>query len=170
MIQTAQSLEVTAILRMKKGNMKYRVSGPNGKIELLDAKALYRRAVKGAWKKVRGMPYRAVSLDIELDLTEEEDKESKCIDTKLLFARGVSADEKASAGKKDRALFLTTAPSMSLSKVLEVYALHRGIETFTSRRQNSTWDFSGADLDICLSRGVYSSDGDTLFDVAVCQT
>ena len=69
------------------------------------------------------MPYRAVQLDIELGLTEEENKEPKCIDAKLLFVRGVSADEKASAGKKDWALLLTTDPSMSLRKILEVYAL-----------------------------------------------
>ena len=158
MIQTAQSLAVTAILRMKKGNMKYRVSGSNGKIELLDAKALYQRAVKGEWKKVRGMPYRAVPLDIELDLTEEENKEPRRIDAKLLFVRGVSADEKASAGKKDWALFLTTDPSMSLSKILEVYALRWGIEVyFKEAKQHlgflkeQTWTFASHTASIHLT-------------------
>ena len=47
MIQTALSMDVTAVLRMKKGNMKYRTERSNGRIDELDAKALYKRAVKG---------------------------------------------------------------------------------------------------------------------------
>ena len=120
MIQTAESLGVTAILRMKKGKMKYRIAAANGQFDALDAKELYRHAVRGEWKKVRGLPYRAVQLDVELDVTEEGKKKPKWIKAKLLFVRGVAADGEASAGKKDWALFLTTDPSMSLSKILEI--------------------------------------------------
>ena len=158
MIKTAQSLDVTAILRMKKGNMKYRVSGSNGKLDTLDAKALYRYAVKGEWKKVRGLPYRAVQLDVELDLKEEGEKKPKWIKAKLLFVRGVAADEKACAGKKEWALFLTTDPSMSLSKILEVYALRWGIEVyFKEAKQHlgflkeQTWTFASHTASIHLT-------------------
>ena len=51
MIETALSLDVTGLLRMKKNKMKYRAVGPRGQIEMLDANALYHKAVKGAWKK-----------------------------------------------------------------------------------------------------------------------
>jgi len=37
---------------------------------------------------------------------------------------------KASVGKKDWALFLTTASEMSLTKILEIYALRWGIEVY----------------------------------------
>ena len=130
MIRTAQSLDITAILRMKKNTMKYRVTGTKGKAEELDAKALYQRAVKGEWKKVRGLPYRAVTIEVELDVGNKEDKEPKLIKTRLLFVRGVKAEGKASISKKDWALFLTTAPEMSLTKILEIYALRWAIEVY----------------------------------------
>ena len=130
MIHTAQSLDVTAILRMKKNSMKYRVTGTKGNVDKLDAKALYQRAVKGEWKKVRGLPYRAVAIDVELDVGNKKDKEPNLIKTRLLFVRGADAKGKASVGKKDWALFLTTEPEMSLTKILEIYALRWGIEVY----------------------------------------
>jgi len=54
----------------------------------------------------------------------------KWIKVKLLFVRGTASDGKASAGKKDWALFLTTAPEMSMSKILEIYALRWSIEVY----------------------------------------
>ena len=42
--------------------MKYRIAGANGDFNTLDAKELYQQVVKGDWKKVRGLPYRAVQL------------------------------------------------------------------------------------------------------------
>ncbi len=30
----------------------------------MEAKEIYRHAVRGEWKKVRGLPYRAVQLDV----------------------------------------------------------------------------------------------------------
>jgi len=105
MIQTTQSLDVTAILRMKKNKMKYHVVKKTGKREGLDAKALYQRAVKGKWTKVRNMPYQAVSMDVELDIAEKGDKGSKWIKVKLLFVRGTVSDGKACAGKKTGLFF-----------------------------------------------------------------
>ena len=158
MIQTAQSLDVTAILRMKKSKLKYRIVGAKGKTEAFDAKALYQRTVKGQWKKVRGMPYRAVAVDVELDLREKGGKEAKWTDVKLLFVRGATTDDKPSAGKKDWALFLTTAPDMSLSRILEIYALRWGIEVyFKEAKQHlgflkeQTWTFASHTASIHLT-------------------
>jgi len=158
MIRTAQSLDVTAILRMKKNKTKYHVTGVNGKTRDMDANALYQRAVKGEWKKVRGMPYQAVSMVVELDITEKKEKEAKLIKVRLLFVRGADADGKASVSKKDWALFLTTAPEMGLTKILEVYALRWGIEVyFKEAKQHlgflkeQTWTFASHTASIHLT-------------------
>ncbi len=158
MIQTTQSLAITAILRMKKTKMKYRVVGATGQIEELDAKEIYHRAVKGEWKKVRGMPYRAVPVDVELDLANKGEKNPKRIKVRLLFVRGAAADGKACVGKKDWALFLTTAADMSLTKILEIYALRWSIEVyFKEAKQHlgflkeQTWTFASHTASIHLT-------------------
>ena len=160
-VQTAQSLGLTAVLRMKKNKMKYRFMGHGGRVLELDAKALYQRAVKGEWKKVHGMPYRAVTLDVELDIANEQEKKEKStrwIPIRLLFLRGAASTEKPSVGKKDWALFLTTDPDMSMTKTLEVYSLRWGIEVyFKEAKQNlgflqeQTWTFASHTASIHLT-------------------
>jgi len=130
MIQTALSLDVTAILRMKKNTMKYQVLTAAGETESLNAKELYQRAVKGEWKKIDGMPYRAVAMNVALDIADDTEKTTQRITVKLLFVRGVADDSKASAGKKDWALFLTTDSDMCMTTLLEIYALRWGIEVY----------------------------------------
>ena len=85
-------------------------------------------------------------------------KKSKWIKAKLLFVRGLSAEGKARAGKKDWALFLTTDPSMCLSKILEIYALRWGIEVyFKEAKQHlgflkeQTWTFASHTASIHLT-------------------
>lgn len=48
MIRASLELKITAVLRMKKGNTKYRLKCGNRFVEL-DAKALYKRAVRKQW-------------------------------------------------------------------------------------------------------------------------
>lgn len=160
-IQMARSLGLTAVLRMKKNKLKYRFVGHSGKAVELDAQALYRRAVKGHWKKVQGMPYRAVTLDVELDIVNEQAKTENTtqhIPVRLLFVRGADSMEKPSAGKKDWAMFLTTDPSMSVTKTLEVYALRWGIEVYFKEAkqhlgflQEQTWTFASHTASIHLT-------------------
>ena len=50
--------------------MKYRVMTDSGDKQLLDAQQLYAREVKRRWRKVRGMPWRAVAVEVELDVSE----------------------------------------------------------------------------------------------------
>ena len=47
-----------------------------------------------------------------------------------MFVRGVHEPGEPEVGKKDRALFLCTAPGLAMSKMLEVYALRWGIEVY----------------------------------------
>jgi len=130
MIRTALELEVCAILRMKKGKMKYRAVVNGQKKQLLNAQELYTYAVKREWKKVRGLPWKAVTLDVELDLAEKGVKKSRWQPVRLLFVRGLKELGEAEVSKKDWALFLTTDIKLSMSKMLETYALRWGIEVY----------------------------------------
>ena len=159
MIQAAQSLALTAVLRMKKNKMNYHLIDENGETRALNAEGLYKYAVKGEWKKVGGMPYYAVTLDVEIDIaSEEEKKTNQRIKVRLLFVRGATEGEKPSVGKKDWALFLTTDVGMSVAETLEVYALRWGIEVyFKEAKQNlgflqeQTWTFASHTASIHLS-------------------
>jgi hypothetical protein len=130
MIRTALDLEVCPILRMKKNKMKYRVVIKGRKKVLLDAKELYAHVVKGEWTKVRGLPWKSVALEVELDVSEEKQTQPEWKAVKLLFVRGVNEPGEPEAGKKDWALFLTTDVQISTSKMLEIYALRWGIEVY----------------------------------------
>jgi SRSO17 transposase len=128
-IKTALAQQLTPVLRMKKNKTKYRVQ-IGGKSQNLDAKELYQRLVKKQWRKVHNMPYRAVEIDVELSLSESNEKADKWIKAKLLFVRGLKDDATAQASQKDWALFLTTDTTMGLSKMLEIYALRWAIEVY----------------------------------------
>ncbi len=158
MIETALSLAVTGIFRMKKNKMKYRIVSQTGQIEALDANALYHKAVKGEWKKVRGMPYRAVTMDVELDIALGNNKKPNIINVRLLFVRGATEQSKPCVGKKDWALFLSTDPDMRLTRILEIYALRWGIEVyFKEAKQHlgflkeQTWTFASHTASIHLT-------------------
>lgn len=130
MLRTALELDIGAILRMKKNRMKYRITDNGPTDPLLDARALYAHAVKRQWKKVRGLPWKAVLLDVELDLAADEDPEPRWTPVRLLFVRGLREVGEPEAGKKDWALFLTTDPGLSMSRMLEIYALRWAIEVY----------------------------------------
>lgn len=158
MIETALSLDVVGLLRMKKNKLKYRAMDPHGRIEALDANGLYHQAVKGEWKKVCGMPYRAVTLDVSLDIATDKNKEPNIINVRLLFVRGATAQSKPCVSKKDWALFLTTDPEMSMTEMLEIYALRWSIEVyFKEAKQHlgflkeQTWTFASHTASIHLT-------------------
>lgn len=130
MIRTALDLGVCPILRMKKGNMKYRAVIKGRKKVLLDAKELYAHAVKQSWTKVQGLPWKAVSLEVEVDLSEKKQNKPEWVTVKLLFVRGLNEPEQLDCGKKNWALFLTTDTQLSMKKMLEIYALRWGIEVY----------------------------------------
>ena len=57
---------------------------------------------------MRDLPWKAVSLDVELGLAEDGEKTPRWQAARLLFVRGLKESGEADAGKKDWALFLTT--------------------------------------------------------------
>ena len=130
MIRSALKLELCAILRMKKGQMNYRLGMDGQAKQLLNAQELYRCAVKREWQKVPGLPWKAVALEVELDLAEKGGKEPRWQTLRLLFVRGLKEPGAAKPGKKDWALFLTTDLQLSMSTMLEIYALRWGIEVY----------------------------------------
>lgn len=161
MMRTALGLEMCAILRMKKSKMKYRAVIKGRKKEFLNAQALYTGVVKREWKKVRGLPWKAVSLDVELDLAEDDEKTPRWQAVRLLFVRGLKEPGEADAGKKDWALFLTTDVQLSMSKMLATYALRWGIEVYFKeakqhlgflKEQTATFASHTASIHLCAIR------------------
>lgn len=160
MIRSAMELELCPILRMKKNKMKYRVK-VGGRKKMLNAKELYALVAKNNWQKVRGLPWKAISREVELDMSEESTKSPEWKKIKLLFVRGLKEPDESTAGKKSWALFLTTDEKLSLSKMLEVYALRWGIEVyFKEAKQHlgflaeQTWSFAShtASIHLCAIR------------------
>lgn len=161
MIRTALELDTCAILRMKKSKMKYRAVVKGRSKQMLNAQEFYSYAVKSEWKKVRGMPWKAVSLDVELDLAEEDEKKPQWTQVRLLFVRGLKEPNDTEMGKKDWALFLTTDIDLSMSKMLETYALRWGIEVYFKeakqhlgflKEQTATFASHTASIHLCAIR------------------
>ena len=100
MIRAAYELGVCAVLRMKKGAMKYRVSTGGGEPQMLDAKALFALQVRKRWRKVRGLPWRAVSVEVELDVSQAKERSAQYKRVQLLFVRGVHEPGEPEVGKK----------------------------------------------------------------------
>lgn len=161
MMRAALGLEMCAILRMKKSKMRYRAVIKGRKHEFLNAQELYAGVVKREWKKVRGLPWKAVSLDVELDLAEDDDKTPRWQAVRLLFVRGLTEPGEADAGQKDWALFLSTDVQLGMSKMLEIYALRWGIEVYFKeakqhlgflKEQTATFASHTASIHLCAIR------------------
>jgi SRSO17 transposase len=132
-LRTAEESLLTAVLRMKKDQAKYRHTAyRQGQpvVRDVDVNALYRDAVRGRWDKIPGQPYQAKALDVELNLAESAKEPERWVKVRLLFVRGVVEGDKAQPGKHDWAVFLTTDPSLGPQRILEIYALRWAIEVY----------------------------------------
>lgn len=132
-LRTAEESLLTAVLRMKKDQTKYRHTAyRQGQpvVRDVDVNALYRDAVRGRWDKIPGQPYQAKALDVELNLAESAKEPERWVKVRLLFVRGVVEGDKAQPGKHDWAVFLTTDPSLGPQRILEIYALRWAIEVY----------------------------------------
>lgn len=131
MMRAAMQLGMVAILRMKRNRTMYRVPHGNG-YTLLDANELYRRAVRKHWVQVADLPWKAVEMLVEIDLSTAKGKHAKPSyqPVKLLFVRGINDKQDRTASRKDWALFLSTDASISSTKMLQVYALRWSIEVY----------------------------------------
>ncbi len=128
-LKLTEEESLTAILRMKKNKMKYRLMTTSGTYLSLSAVGLYKDQVKGQWAKIKGGPYQSKSIIVELNLAQSNKESDHWVRVKLLFVRGVN-EEKQQAGKNDWALFLSTDSHLSDEKVLEIYALRWGVEVY----------------------------------------
>ena len=132
MIRMADEQLLTAILRMKKNTMKYRLTEyQEGKLvhRDMDVKALYKFCVRCQWQKIPGLPYLAKALNVELNLSSNSDEPENFIKVRLLFVRGVNPD-KSQPAKHDWAVFLTTDISLEPQRILELYAMRWAIEVY----------------------------------------
>ena len=132
MIRLTQETDLVPVLRMKKNNMKYRMSEfVRGNIvsRELDLRALYKRCVRKAWQPIPGQKYQANVVDVELNLAESKDSE-QWVKVRLLFVRGNAGDTQATTGKHDWAVFLTTDTHLSSADMLELYAMRWAIEVY----------------------------------------
>jgi SRSO17 transposase len=132
MIRLTQETSLVPVLRMKKNKMKYRINEyVRGKTvsQELDIQALYQHGVRKKWEPIRGQKYQAKPVDVELNLSEAKDTE-QWIKVRLLFVRGNAGDTKATAGKHDWAVFLTTNTALSPDDILKTYFLRWAIEVY----------------------------------------
>jgi SRSO17 transposase len=131
-IRLTQETALVPVLRMKKNNMKYRISVfVRGKTvsQELDLQALYKHCVRKAWQPIRGQKYPAKTVDVELNLAETKDTE-QWIKVRLLFVRGNVSDTQATVGKHDWAVFLTTGTALLAAEILELYSMRWAIEVY----------------------------------------
>ena len=132
-IKLCQETALTAILRMKKSKLKYRVSEyRDGKMiqREMDVKTLYQHSVRKQWKKIPGQKYQAQVVDVELNLAQTAKEEAQWIHVRLLFVRGSEQETKDQVGKHDWAVFLCADRGLSATDILELYAMRWAIEVY----------------------------------------
>jgi SRSO17 transposase len=132
-LRMAEESLLTAVVRMKKDAMKYRLTevqtGQTVHREM-DVKALYQACIRGQWEKIPGQPYQAKAVNAELNLSESRQAPERWVKVRLLLVRGVVNGDKAQAGQHDWAVFLTTDPSLAPQRLLELYALRWAVEVY----------------------------------------
>jgi SRSO17 transposase len=132
MIRLTQATALVAVLRMKKNKMKYRISefvhGQTATQEL-DVQALYKHCVRKTWQPIPGQKYQAKAVDVELNLAENKEPD-EWIKVRLLFVRGNAEKTKATVGKHEWAVFLTTDTALPPTEILRLYSLRWAIEVY----------------------------------------
>ena len=111
MLAIAEDALLTAIVRMKKNKMKYRLSlyTPDKVIyKEMDLATMYQSEVRKQWEKVPGQPYQSKTVVVELNLNDSKEEEARWIKVRLVFVRGMAESEKQQPGKHDWVVFLST--------------------------------------------------------------
>ncbi len=133
MLRLCEETDLVALLRMKKSKLKYRITDTIDARQVkqeMDAKALYQHSARKQWQRIAGQKYQAKVVDVEVNLTENTKDPATWTKVRLLFARGITGQEKTQVGKHDWALFLCTDLSMSPTDMLQLYALRWAIEVY----------------------------------------
>ena len=167
MIRTALDLAVCPILRMKKNKMKYRAVLKGRKKELLDAKELYAYTVKREWKKVRGLPWKAVTLEVELDLSEGKQSDWKTV--KLLFVRGLSQPGKTRCWQKRLGIIFNDKCSAKYKKNIGSLCLALGNRGLFQGSKTAPWFSGGTNDQFCFAYSFNPFVCDSLLDVGACE-
>ncbi len=117
-IYESKKLNLTNISRMKCDAMKYRYGN-----EMYSDKLLY-VALKKRARKVKGMPWKAFTITVELNFEEESGIEEDWHEVKLVFT--LPKDEHC----LKYGLFLCTDTELTAQKILEIYSLRWSIEVY----------------------------------------
>ena len=132
----AMQNEMCAVLRMKKGNTKYRVQVGTDKKQLLHAKDIYSKCVRKNWHKLPGRSWQVFSLKVELKLQSDPKQDPNWHPVQLLFVRALK-ENGAAGSRRDWALFLSTDDQLSPEKLLQIYSLRWSVEVyFKEAKQN----------------------------------
>jgi SRSO17 transposase len=133
MLRSAEELSLTAILRMKKTKLKYRVNSYKNsqKIEQdIDLEELYKQSVRKQWEKIPGQQYLCKIVDVKLNMENTKSKKEQWRNVRLLFVRGNSAADNKNPSKHDWAAFICTDTRLDAAQILEIYALRWAIEVY----------------------------------------
>ena len=131
MIRVAKAQGVTGLFRMKKSAMKYQVSlnELSDSPKRMTLQEIHHNIARQQWRKVPGLPWHTCCFEVGVDLSEKGDG-SDWQKVKRVFVRGAANADTNSVGKKDWAVFLSTDPTLSSKRALEVYALRWSIEVY----------------------------------------
>ena len=179
-IKLAHEVDAVPIVRMKNNKMCYRYyTIEEGQRVHHDytAQQLHHEVVRKNWKSCANTPYQSVSVEVELNLAQQNGADEQWVKIQLLFVRGASKNDKPTAGKKDWALFLTTDLALTPQKILEIYSFRWSIEVYFKeakqylgwlKEQTETFASHIASLHLCAIRYTMLVYAKAQNDVRVC--
>ena len=129
MMKCALDNGLTAVLRMKKSKLKYRITNEDGTQQCLDAKQLYERFARRGFRRLEALQWMTYSMQVQVNLSTASDAE-QYQPARLQFTRGLKDQADEADGRKDWVLFLSTDAELCEGKILEVYALRWRIEVY----------------------------------------
>ena len=74
-MSSALQNQICAVLRMKNGNMKFRVEVRTNKKQQFNAQQIYAKFVRKNWRKLPGLLWQVVSVAVELELQSDPKQE-----------------------------------------------------------------------------------------------
>ena len=96
----------------------------------MDMKVFYQHSVRRQWKKIPGQNYQVKVVDVELNLAQTPKEEVQWIKVRLLFVKGADQETKTQVGKHDWTVFLCTDTGLTVTDILELYAIRWAIEVY----------------------------------------
>lgn len=116
-VKSVVSNELTAVFRMKRGNLRYILN--NKRYTATELHALIKRRMRRLGKA----RYRTYALNVYLDLSEDK-KKPDLLPVRLVFSSAINQR------KENWVVFLSTDTTLLAEEVLEIYALRWSIEVY----------------------------------------